>query len=125
LGYWIHIEDIWWYDKITVAREGDKTARYGSMTQTSETYVTYKQAFISGLAIIAICLSVVGLVFSILSRSLDMKVNTELYRQAQTSLCSDVDTIKTTVDLNAKELVKQGKNQLLVLRALKIEPVRE
>ncbi len=83
-------------------------------------YVTYKSLFIS----LGSMAGVILIIFGLYVNHMDKKVSKEVYDKDYGRMCSDIDEIKTTVTNNADTLTKFGKNQELVLRALKIEPVR-
>ncbi len=93
-------------------------------SKESGSYVTYKWLIGSILSMLAIVVTVIGIVFGILQASLSTKVSMELYQAEHKILCSDIDEIKKVVDNNAKLLDYFSRNQLLVLRALKIDPVQ-
>jgi hypothetical protein len=48
----------------------------------------------------------------------------ELYNTQYRSVCNDIDEIKSIVIGNAKDLQKFNTNQILVMRALKIDPAK-
>jgi hypothetical protein len=84
--------------------------------QNGNVYVTYKWLIVQTIAVLILLIPIVFIIVS-------SKVDKELYRVEHAQLCVDIGSIKTTVDINQKELTSIGKNQLLVLRALKIQPV--
>jgi len=86
-------------------------------------FVTYKWLIGSVLSSLGIVVMIIGIVFGILRSSLESKVSIEVYAAQHKTLCTDIDDIKRVVDNNAKLLDYFSRNQLLVLRALKIEPV--
>ena len=87
-------------------------------------FVTYKWLIVTTLSSFAILVTVIGILSGVITAALASKVNQELYTSQYRNLCTDLDEIKLSVCNNAKLLEKFNQNQLLVLRALKIEPVR-
>jgi hypothetical protein len=83
-------------------------------------YVTYK----SLIASLASMFGIVILIFGLYIAHSEKKVNKELYDRDYRSLCTDVEKIKETVESNQRDLNRVARNQELVLRALKIEPVK-
>lgn len=83
-------------------------------------YVTYKSLFIS---LGSVC-TVVLIVFGLYVNHMDKKVNKELYDRDYNFLSTNIQEINNTVKSNAEILIKFGRNQDLVLRFLKIEPVK-
>lgn len=83
-------------------------------------YVTYKSLFLSLGTVCGIILIIFGLYVN----HMDKKVSKEVYDRDYGRMCKDINEIKETVKSNADTLGKFGKNQELVLRHLKIEPVK-
>jgi hypothetical protein len=93
------------------------------MQEEISSYVTYKWLIGSILSSFGILVAIIGIVSSILMGMLNSKVNLELYNVQHRALCTDIDAIKSVVDSNAKQMTVFNANQVLVLRALKIEPI--
>ncbi len=83
-------------------------------------YVTYKSLFIS---LGSVCM-VILIIFGLYVNHMDKKVNKELYDRDYNFLSTNISSIQDIVKSNADILNKFGRNQELVLRALRIEPVR-
>ncbi len=83
-------------------------------------YVTYKSLFVS---LGAVC-SIILIIFGLYVNHMDKKVSKEMYDKDYGRMCTDINDIKETVNSNAETLNKFGRNQELVLRYLKIEPVK-
>ena len=103
--------------------------------KNGETYVTYKWLFIQAVSIIAIVMGAVYFTVGHFAKAneilISTKVSKELYDSDTRSdieryakLCSDLALIQKTVEDNRIELNAVSKNQLLVLRHLRIEPVK-
>jgi hypothetical protein len=82
-------------------------------------FVTFKQLLMALGGVFGIVLTI----FALYLAHVNTKVSKEVYDRDHRELCSDVDEIKTTVEKNATLLDRFGRNQELVLRALKIQPV--
>ena len=89
---------------------------------SEEKYVTFKWLIGTSLSILGIVVAVIGIFYGMLSSTLNTKVNMELYNTQYKTVCNDVDDIKKIVTSNALDLQKFNTNQILVMRALKIEP---
>jgi hypothetical protein len=89
-----------------------------------EKFVTYKQLFISSLGTIGIVVALLGLFYGMTRDVLNAKVNQEVYTIQYKTVCNDIDEIKQIVKENAGALTKFATNQMLVMRALKIEPAK-
>jgi ATP/ADP translocase len=91
------------------------------MAENGQRYVTYSWLIGACGGTLVAVITIVFFTIMYFERSMEQKVDNKVFAY----FCSDLTSIKTVVDRNAIELTRQGKNQLLVLRALKIEPVRE
>jgi hypothetical protein len=89
-----------------------------------EVYVTYKWLIGTSLSTLGIVVAIIGIFYGMLSNTLNTKVNIELYNTQYKSVCGDIDEIKKIVTGNATDLQKFNTNQILVMRALKIEPAK-
>lgn len=96
----------------------------GGREFVKETFVTFKWLIATMISTLAIAVSVIAIVSNLTTKTLDAKVNKEAYAIQYNSLCNDLDQIKTDLKANGQKIDIQGRNQELVLRALKIEPVR-
>ena len=90
----------------------------------NEKFVTYKWLIGTMLSTLGICLVFIGIISQFSSKAIDLKLNKELYDRDYGSLCSSISDIQKTVDSNQKLLEKFNQNQVLVLRHLRIEPVK-
>ncbi len=93
------------------------------MNEDKSPYVTYKWLIGSILSTFVLMVSILGIMFGVLSSALSSKVNLDLYQVQQRELRLNIDEVKTVVNDNAKALNRFEQNQLLVLRHLKIPPV--
>ena len=91
---------------------------------TADRFVTYKWLIATALTMMGIVILVVSALSISITASINSKVNSELYNANYKVLCSDVDEIKRTVEANQKSMIQFNANQILVMRALKIEPVK-
>jgi len=83
-------------------------------------YISYK-GFITGLgSVIVIILTIIGLYLTFAPA----KVNQELYNRDFGNVCADLAKIQRSVEDNGKMVDVIKRNQELVLRALKIDPVK-
>jgi hypothetical protein len=103
--------------------------------KNGETYVTYKWLFVQAVSIIIIVMGAVYFTVGHFSRATEILVGTKLSREVYDSdtkadieryakLCTDLALIQKTVEDNRIELNSVSKNQLLVLRHLRIDPVK-
>jgi hypothetical protein len=98
--------------------------RRKSDMESEEKYVTFKWLIGTSLSTLGIVVAIIGIFYGMLSNTLNTKVNMELYNTQYRSVCNDIDEIKSIVIGNAKDLQKFNTNQILVMRALKIEPAK-
>ncbi len=103
--------------------EGENATAEGEPVE-NENFVTYKWLIGTMLSTLVICLTFIGITAGILSKALDSKVNKEVSSIQYSILSHDLQAIKDVVRLNAESLNKFSRNQELVLRALRIEPVK-
>jgi hypothetical protein len=87
-------------------------------------FVTYKWLIGTSLSTLGIVIAILGLFYGMMRDTINSKVNLEVYNNQYKSVCSDIDEIKSIVTRNAEQLGKFSTNQILVMRALKIEPVK-
>lgn len=87
-------------------------------------YVTYKWLLASIISAMGLTLTITFYMVSAFSDQLDKKLDKEMYNIQHYSLCDDVTEIKNTVVGNAAVMNNIRVNQELVLRALKIPPVK-
>ena len=91
---------------------------------TADRFVTYKWLIATALTMMGIVILVITALSVSITAGLNNKVNSELYNANYKTLCTDIDDIKKTVEANQKSMVQFNSNQILVMRALKIEPVK-
>lgn len=94
------------------------------MEDKKDSYVTYKWLITTMLATLAIAVSIIALVTTMTTRMLDLKVNKEVADLQYRGLCEDMTQIKQDQRNTAASIDKVSRNMELVLRALKIEPVK-
>jgi hypothetical protein len=111
-------------NKVVVEKRQTTLPERRSTDMAEEKYVTYKQLFIASGGLLAIMISILGLFYAMNKDILNSKVNQEVYSIQYKSVCSDIDEIKKIVTENASQLGKFSVNQILVMRALKIEPAK-
>ena len=87
-------------------------------------FVTYKWLLASLISAIGLTLTITFFMINAFSNQLDKKLDKEMYNIQHYALCDDVTEIKQTVIGNAAVMNNIRLNQELVLRALKISPVR-
>ena len=92
--------------------------------ELEDRYVTFKWLIGTLLSTLGIMVGIIGIFYGMLSGALNTKVSMELYNTQYKSVCSDIDEIKKIVTSNATDLQKFNTNQILVMRALKIEPAK-
>jgi hypothetical protein len=92
--------------------------------ESEDKYVTFKWLIGTSLSTLGIVVGIIGIFYGMLSGALNTKVSMELYNTQYKSVCSDIDEIKKIVTSNATDLQKFNTNQILVMRALKIEPAK-
>jgi hypothetical protein len=93
------------------------------MEEERSPYVSYKWLIGTVLSSFGILVAIIGIVASVLLGMLSSKVNLELYNVQHRALCTDIDDIKRVGESNSKQMTVFNANLILVLRALKIEPV--
>lgn len=86
--------------------------------------VTFKWLIGTSLSTLAIVVTLFGIMSAYFTNVLQSKVNLDLYASQHKVLCSDIEDIKRVVESNQKTMYRMDANQILVLRALKIDPVR-
>ena len=91
---------------------------------TADRFVTYKWLIATALTMMGIVILVITALSVSITAGLNSKVNSELYNANYKNLCTDIDDIKRLVEINQKMMNQFNSNQLLVMRALKIEPVK-
>jgi len=87
-------------------------------------YVTYRWLLASIISAMGLTLTITFFMVNAFSNQLDKKLDKEMYSIQHYALCDDVTEIKKTVIGNAAVMYNIKVNQELVLRALKILPVR-
>jgi hypothetical protein len=85
----------------------------------TQTYVTYRQLVGYTLSSLVFMLTL----FALYASHMNSKVSKELYDAQRSALCDQMDRIEVVTKSNQTQIIRQGKNQLLVLRHLRIQPV--
>ena len=91
---------------------------------TADRFVTYKWLIATTISMLAVIIIVISSLASIISNNMSGKVNMELYTSQHQALCTDLDEIKKATDDHKKSMTAMSTNLLLLMRALKIEPVK-
>lgn len=87
-------------------------------------FVTYKWLLASIISAMGLTLTITFFMINSFTSALDKKLDKEMYNVQHYSLCDDVTEIKNQVNANAGVMDNIRVNQELVLRALKIPPVK-
>jgi hypothetical protein len=85
----------------------------------NQTFVTYPQLITYFLSTVALILAVAGFMIS----SIESRVSKDLYNRDYATFCASIGRIETTLKENQAAITLISKNQILVLRSLKITPV--
>lgn len=91
---------------------------------SAEQFVTYKWLIATVISVLGLMVGLIVVLIGSVNANMGNKVNMELYNAQYRSQCETIDSIKGTVDANGKMMERFNQNQVLVMRALKIEPVR-